>query len=138
MSSSNAAAVFIRRARFSSILFIRTRTREISIPSASARLHRQSAKGTRARAFDMSDRDALRVEFRRWSASRLDAFLRERGVALDDDASLETKIERACEEESRGDVEGERAPEEDEVDPLDAFMADLETTTTTRSRGRCS
>ena len=103
----------------------------------------------------MSDRDALRVEFRRWSASQLDSFLRERGVALDDDASLETKIERACEEESRGDVEGERALEEDEVDPLDAFMADLErrrrrrnrrggttttttTTTTTRSRGRCS
>ena len=79
----------------------------------------------------MSDRDALRVEFRRWRASQLDSFLRERGVALDDDASLETKIERACEEESRGDVEGERALEEDEVDPLDAFMADLETTTTT-------
>ena len=86
----------------------------------------------------MSDRDALRVEFRRWRASQLDSFLRERGVALDDDASLETKIERACEEESRGDVEGERALEEDEVDPLDAFMADLETTTTkstTKSTG---
>ena len=68
----------------------------------------------------------------------MDAFLRERGVALDDDASLETKIERACEEESRGDVEGERGLEEDEVDPLDAFMADLETTTTkstTKSTG---
>ena len=82
----------------------------------------------------MSDRDALRVEFRRWSASQLDSFLRERGVALDDDASLETKIERACEEESRGDVEGERGLEEDEVDPLDAFMADLETTTTTTTK----
>jgi len=82
----------------------------------------------------MSDRDALRDEFRRWSAAQLDSFLSARGVELARDASLDAKIERACDEELFGDVEREgdarEALEEEEVDPLDAFMADLETTTT--------
>lgn len=86
----------------------------------------------------MSDRDALRDEFRRWSAAQLDSFLSARGVELARDASLDAKIERACDEELFGDVEREgdarEAVEEEEVDPLDAFMADLETTTTTKPK----
>ena len=86
----------------------------------------------------MSDRDALRDEFRRWSAAQLDSFLSARGVELARDASLDAKIERACDEELLGDVEREgdarEADAEEEVDPLDAFMADLETTTTTKPK----
>lgn len=101
----------------------------------------------------MSREASLRREFSRWSVEQLDDFLSLRDVDVTSLRTVSAKVE-ACvtaelaEDDDDDDPAKANGGDEDEVDPLDAFMAGLDEPTTTqqttqpttqphqRSRGR--
>lgn len=97
----------------------------------------------------MSREVSLRREFSRWSVEQLDDFLSLRDVDVTPLRTVSAKVE-ACvaaelaEDDDDDDPAKANGGDEDEVDPLDAFMAGLDEPTTTqpttqphqRSRGR--